>query len=577
MINRSYIAIILAILIFIVTGALTHATPPSLPASFYGTVKLNGADVAANTYITAWIDGVRYAEAPISIVDGDSVYVVDVPSDDLNTQSVEGGRDGDTITFKLDDFNIEQTATWTSGAISELNLTVSPLPVARFSSSKGLNVAQLEDGASIADFSSVFSDFAGYQPENAIDYSTSANWLTGSGQVTDQWIKVALIGEQRHVVDRVILGGTSNNVSLKDFEVRVSTTGVAETDFTTVLTGTVPQDSKLHEFTFDPVQARYVQLFIKNNHGGSYIQVNHFQVWTRDRQGGIVSLREGPPASIVAASSQCCPANAPEKAIDEIPGSAWFPTQGQTANEWFKVELGGGRTYTIDRVRLQTDSAMEGARDFEIRVSTTITDDAAFTTVFSGTAAATTDLQEFVFAAPVEARYVQLFVHNNHGSNFWIRVNTFQVLTSDGANVARLEGVGAFVVDFSSQWNTSSGPEQAIGFDANPVWLSGTGQVTNQWLKIRLIQGGPYLVDRIKLQGLSGGQSPKDFEIGVSNATHEDADFISIFKGTLPSDGQVHWVTFPPVAAKYVRLFIFNNHGSDTFISLRDFESFRPS
>ncbi|MBV7330996.1 hypothetical protein KFU94_22700 [Chloroflexi bacterium TSY] len=59
MINRSTLALILAALFFIVTGTLVQATPPSLPASFYGTVKLNGANVAANNRISAWIDGVK--------------------------------------------------------------------------------------------------------------------------------------------------------------------------------------------------------------------------------------------------------------------------------------------------------------------------------------------------------------------------------------------------------------------------------------------------------------------------------------------------------------------------------------
>ncbi|MHC4659327.1 MAG: hypothetical protein ACYS83_09150 [Planctomycetota bacterium] len=92
-----------------------------------------------------------------------------------------------------------------------------------------------------------------------------------------------------------------------------------------------------------------------------------------------------------------------------------------------------------------------------MRVSTTSTEDSAFTTVFSGTAAQNTNLQEFSLGSSVQAKYVQLFIHNNHGSSCCVRVNNFHVLTSDGASVAQRDGVGAFIVDYSSRWNIRRG------------------------------------------------------------------------------------------------------------------------
>src|SRR3990172_6596897 len=173
------------------------------------------------------------------------------------------------------------------------------------------------------------------------------------------------------------------------------------------------------------MQAAYVQLFVRNNWGNTTnIVVFHFQVWTRDREGGVVSLQEGPPATIAGFSSQLNTGFAPENAIDENTGTAWLSANGQTTDQWIKAQLGGGLTYTIDRVRLQSGVGNDAVRDFEIRVSTTITNDAAFMTVFSGTMTKTTDLQEFVFA-PVQARYVQLFIRNNHGNTCCVRVHTF--------------------------------------------------------------------------------------------------------------------------------------------------------
>jgi hypothetical protein len=116
-------------------------------------------------------------------------------------------------------------------------------------------------------FSSVQNTFTSVRPENAIDNSASSGWVTADGQITNQWIKVNLTGNGLHVVDRVMLKGAATNNGLRDFEIRVSTTGSADADFTTIFTGTVPQDSNVHEFTFAPAQAAYVQLFVRNNWG----------------------------------------------------------------------------------------------------------------------------------------------------------------------------------------------------------------------------------------------------------------------------------------------------------------------
>lgn len=92
-------------------------------------------------------------------------------------------------------------------------------------------------------------------------------------------------------------------------------------------------------------------------------------------------------------------------------------------------------TWTVDHAVLQPGWAMlpgsitdkpTGAKDFEIQVSTTGTDDASFTTAFAGTLNNVAELQHFSFP-PVEARYVRLLLKTNNGStshtalqNFWL-------------------------------------------------------------------------------------------------------------------------------------------------------------
>ena len=99
-------------------------TAPPLPSSFYGTVKVGGANVPIGTPVTAWINGVQYASYPASIYLGDTVYSLNVPGDNSETPGViEGGVEGNTIVFHIGALVADQTAIWHSGPNINLNLT----------------------------------------------------------------------------------------------------------------------------------------------------------------------------------------------------------------------------------------------------------------------------------------------------------------------------------------------------------------------------------------------------------------------------------------------------------------------
>jgi hypothetical protein len=96
---------------------------PSLPASFYGTAKVNAANVPDGTVIQALVGGQVIAEGFTQTYQGDSVYALDVPGDNTDTETQDGGREGDSIQFKIGGALADQTAVWHTGTNVNLNLT----------------------------------------------------------------------------------------------------------------------------------------------------------------------------------------------------------------------------------------------------------------------------------------------------------------------------------------------------------------------------------------------------------------------------------------------------------------------
>ena len=118
----------------VVIGLLLTSTPaalafPPLPSSFYGTVKVDGENVPDGTIVSTWINGVKYAEATVSLYAGDTLYSLNVPGDDPATPDIEGGVEGDTVVFYIGGLVADQTGTWHSSTNVDLNLTAgAPTP-----------------------------------------------------------------------------------------------------------------------------------------------------------------------------------------------------------------------------------------------------------------------------------------------------------------------------------------------------------------------------------------------------------------------------------------------------------------
>jgi len=168
--KRKLGAVLALFLLFSLVMPAVADEPPRLPSAFYGTVKANGANVPNGTSVSAWINGVKYAETTtfLTTVNGQqtSVYTITVPGDDPTTPGVvEGGNEGDTVVFKVGGNLTDQTGTWHEGTDVQLNLTVNYAPTAVSVSPSGYNSmpdywrsfqAVYEDGNGSSDLRDVY-------------------------------------------------------------------------------------------------------------------------------------------------------------------------------------------------------------------------------------------------------------------------------------------------------------------------------------------------------------------------------------------------------------------------------------
>ena len=136
------------------------------------------------------------------------------------------------------------------------------------------NVALDFNGGRVSDYSSQSTD-SKFAVKHLIDGSLDDGWSTATGQVSNQWVKIGFGQNTPHSIGAVAIdpGATHGHPAandLKDFQVRVSTTGTDDADFTTVFSGTTKHVHSLQRFVFpQPVPARYIELVAVNNYGGT--------------------------------------------------------------------------------------------------------------------------------------------------------------------------------------------------------------------------------------------------------------------------------------------------------------------
>ena len=122
-------------------GTGTTEAQPAPPATFVGTVRLDGQTVADGTPVIALVndnlcgkssrepgqDGTWTLDKDVDDLGmhaGDSIYIVDVASD---SQTAGCGTEGAIVTFQVDDQTTHEQGLWKAG-LNTLNLTVGQAP-----------------------------------------------------------------------------------------------------------------------------------------------------------------------------------------------------------------------------------------------------------------------------------------------------------------------------------------------------------------------------------------------------------------------------------------------------------------
>lgn len=116
------VTIAVCTIVLIIGAAWAGAAPPPRPASFYGTILVNGQNPAAGTTLEARIGGVTYATTQVQLDGGSAVYAIDVPGD-TDEPGKQGGTAGETIQFWINGLACSPTVTWQESTQTNQNLT----------------------------------------------------------------------------------------------------------------------------------------------------------------------------------------------------------------------------------------------------------------------------------------------------------------------------------------------------------------------------------------------------------------------------------------------------------------------
>jgi len=126
--TRASITVLVVLVLFFTLSLEAWAVPP-IPATYSGTVRLDGVAPGGGVNVTASIGSLSWSTTTFQAA-GDTWYQIDVPGDDPDNPGKDGGEPGDTITFRVGGYNASPSGSWSSGDHLNHNLSASSPPTA---------------------------------------------------------------------------------------------------------------------------------------------------------------------------------------------------------------------------------------------------------------------------------------------------------------------------------------------------------------------------------------------------------------------------------------------------------------
>jgi hypothetical protein len=119
------------VLILLFPTITVLADPPDLPASFYGRVWVSGASAPAGSTIFVYTGELELSSVAVTQNPTyGAVYALNIPADNPETGLIDGGKEGDILTFyvqlpSMQRMEATRTSVWRSGANVALDLSFS--------------------------------------------------------------------------------------------------------------------------------------------------------------------------------------------------------------------------------------------------------------------------------------------------------------------------------------------------------------------------------------------------------------------------------------------------------------------
>lgn len=127
LLGGGWLAAVLGVVLFAASGALGASTvsaesPPSPPARFVGSVKVDGAAPANGTLIELRIGSTTCGATTVFSAGGEARYAVDSPALDP-AATPNCGVDGAAVTFYIGGKKANETGSWKNYQLNTVNLT----------------------------------------------------------------------------------------------------------------------------------------------------------------------------------------------------------------------------------------------------------------------------------------------------------------------------------------------------------------------------------------------------------------------------------------------------------------------